>query len=61
MWTLQKNDMAGKTEKTPFEDMFVWNSFLTREFRMQLKTTHWIVPLVHGFFKQVNVLMPIGD
>lgn len=55
MWSLQRNVNAGKVENMPFDDMFVWNSFLTREFRNQVFSPHWTVALVHGFFKQVKL------
>ncbi|MCO5577099.1 hypothetical protein L7F22_030921 [Adiantum nelumboides] len=54
MWCLQKNVLEDDAESMPFDDMFVWNSFLTREFRNQIYGPHWTVALVHGFFKQVS-------
>ncbi|KAH7315454.1 hypothetical protein KP509_21G050400 [Ceratopteris richardii] len=55
MWCLQSNFKAGQHEGMPYEDMFVWNSFLTREIRGEVKSSQWTVALVHGFFKQVKL------
>eukprot|EP00249_Psilotum_nudum_P024421 c29179_g3_i1 orf=3-1247(-) len=55
MWSLQKNSCLGDLEKMPYDDMFVWNTFLTHGIRQQLKSLHWTVALVHGFFKQVHL------
>lgn len=54
MHTLQKNLCGDDTKLVPYETMFVWNAFLTREIRSHLRNTLWTVPLVHGFFKQVK-------
>ncbi|KAI5084664.1 hypothetical protein GOP47_0000833 [Adiantum capillus-veneris] len=55
MWSLQKNVFECDSDNMPFDDMFVWNSFITREFRNQLYSPHWTVALVHGFYKQVRL------
>ncbi|KAL5698536.1 hypothetical protein ACHQM5_029562 [Ranunculus cassubicifolius] len=55
MRSLQKNLYEGLTGPVLYEKMFVWNEFLTRGIRHQLKNTLWTVALVHGFFKQVNL------
>ncbi|MCO5606025.1 hypothetical protein L7F22_060212 [Adiantum nelumboides] len=57
MWCLQKNVLEDDAESMPFDDMFVWNSFLTREFRNQIYGPHWTVALVHGFFKQIGYVI----
>ena len=33
--------------------IFIWNEFITRKIRDDVKNTNWTVALVHGFFKQV--------
>eukprot|EP00899_Mesostigma_viride_P018725 jgi/Mesvir1/26854/Mv20603-RA.2 len=38
-----------------YENMFVWNEFLTRSMRRALGNTRWAIPLVHGFFQQVKL------
>eukprot|EP00250_Pteridium_aquilinum_P012832 c20972_g1_i1 orf=656-3202(-) len=55
MWCLQSNVKASQLERMPYDDMFVWNAFLTREFRNELKSSLWTVALVHGFFRQVKL------
>ncbi|KAG0615581.1 hypothetical protein M758_5G052900 [Ceratodon purpureus] len=36
----------------PYDNMFVWNAYLTSSIRQALKNTRWTVALVHGFFEQ---------
>ncbi|XP_024024532.1 phosphoinositide phosphatase SAC2 isoform X1 [Morus notabilis] len=55
MRSLQKNLRDYKTGDFVYETMFVWNEFLTREIRNNLKNTLWTVALVYGFFKQVDL------
>uniref|UniRef100_A0A7N0RGD1 SAC domain-containing protein n=1 Tax=Kalanchoe fedtschenkoi TaxID=63787 RepID=A0A7N0RGD1_KALFE len=57
MHSLQKNICDIEAGQFIYEKMFVWNEFLTREIRDQLKGTDcaWTVPLVYGFFKQVKL------
>lgn len=55
MWCLQSNVKASQQEKVPYDDMFVWNAFLTREIRTELRSSLWTVALVHGFFRQVKL------
>ncbi|XP_057535659.1 phosphoinositide phosphatase SAC2-like [Amaranthus tricolor] len=56
MHSLQKNLCDEENKLAPYETMFVWNAFLTREIRSLLGNTLWTVALVHGFFKQVKIL-----
>lgn len=56
MWSLQRNAIASKVDKMPYDDMFVWNSFLTRKFRSELKSDLWTVAIVHGYFKQMKLV-----
>ena len=53
MRSLQKNLCDNKAEELLYETMFVWNEYLTRGIRNNLKNTFWTVALVYGFFKQV--------
>ena len=53
MHSLQRNLCKNETGLVHYETMFVWNEFLTRGIRNNLKNTLWTVALVYGFFKQV--------
>lgn len=53
MCNLQKNLATRKSSRVPYESMFVWNEYLTREIRSTLRSNLWTVALVHGFFEQV--------
>ncbi|XP_030968163.1 phosphoinositide phosphatase SAC2-like isoform X3 [Quercus lobata] len=55
MRSLQKNLCDNKAEELLYETMFVWNEYLTRGIRNNLKNTLWTVALVYGFFKQVKL------
>ncbi|PIN09546.1 putative phosphoinositide phosphatase [Handroanthus impetiginosus] len=55
MLSLQKNLSFHYTGLVLYETMFVWNEFLTRGIRNQLKNSVWTVALVYGFFKQVKL------
>lgn len=37
----------------PYENIFVWNAYLTQPIRSRCKNTIWTIALVHGHFKQV--------
>lgn len=52
MQSLQKNVLSIGEEGMPYEDIFVWNAFLTQAIRSRCKNTIWTIPLVHGNFKQ---------
>lgn len=53
MRSLQKNVQAVGGESVPYENIFVWNTFLTRAIRSRCINPHWTIALVHGHFKQV--------
>lgn len=57
--TLQSNI----TEKNAFESgsdtTYVWNEFLTNDFREQTENPIWNVALVHGFFGQECLRFPV--
>lgn len=55
MQSLQRNMLANEAERMPYENMFVWNAFLTRSIRQSLNNTRWTVALIHGSFQQVKM------
>lgn len=55
MRSLQKNLCGDETGQVLYETMFVWNEFLTRGIRNNIKNTLWTVALVYGFFKQAKL------
>ncbi|KAL0927812.1 hypothetical protein M5K25_002023 [Dendrobium thyrsiflorum] len=55
MQSLQKNVLASGDEKMPYENMFVWNTFLTQAIRSRCNNTLWTIALVHGHFKLVRL------
>lgn len=56
MQSLQKNVISMGEEGMPYDNMFVWNAFLTQAIRSRCKNTIWTIALVHGNFKQVGNL-----
>jgi hypothetical protein len=56
MWSLQKNAVKDGEKRTPHDDMFIWNSYLIYGFRNQVQNPQWVVPLIHGYFYQVEML-----
>lgn len=57
MLSFQKNLCNHETGLGVYDTMFVWNEYLTRGIRNQLKNTMWTVALVYGFFRQVKLLV----
>ncbi|KAM0946408.1 putative SAC domain, polyphosphoinositide phosphatase Fig4 [Dioscorea sansibarensis] len=55
MRSLQQNVLAEGTPMMPYENMFVWNAFLTQPIRCKCNNTTWTIALVHGHFKQVRM------
>ncbi|XXG87112.1 hypothetical protein AAC387_Pa11g1879 [Persea americana] len=55
MQSLQKNVLATGEEMMSYENIFVWNAFLTQSIRSKCKNTLWTIALVHGHFKQVRL------
>jgi hypothetical protein len=55
MRNMQANVKSVDEERMPYDNMFVWNAFLTRGIRQSLKNSRWIVALVHGFFEQTRL------
>ncbi|KAG7025919.1 Phosphoinositide phosphatase SAC2, partial [Cucurbita argyrosperma subsp. argyrosperma] len=48
MRSLQDNLNRNKTDQSVYKSMFVWNEYLTRGIRKQLKNNIWTVALVRG-------------
>lgn len=40
-------------EGMPYDNIFVWNAYLTQAIRSRCNNTFWTIALVHGHFKQV--------
>lgn len=55
MRSLQKNVLSAGNEGMPYDDIFVWNAFLTQPIRSRCKNTIWTIALVHGNFKQIRL------
>lgn len=55
MQSLQKNMLSMGEEEMPYENIFVWNAFLTHPIRSRCKNTIWTIALVHGHFKQIRL------
>ncbi|KAH0896080.1 hypothetical protein HID58_045648 [Brassica napus] len=56
MRSFQKNMCDHESGGTTlYKKMFVWNEFLTRGIRHNLRNTVWTVALVYGFFKQTTL------
>ncbi|KAK9134653.1 hypothetical protein Syun_013983 [Stephania yunnanensis] len=55
MQSLQRNVTTVDEERMPYENMFVWNAFLTQAIRSRCNNTLWTIALVHGHFKQVRL------
>ncbi|KAJ7282190.1 hypothetical protein O6H91_10G028800 [Diphasiastrum complanatum] len=55
MQSLQKNALGGEGNNIPYENMFVWNAYLTRGIRECLKNTRWTIALIHGYFEQARL------
>ncbi|KAK6937999.1 SAC domain [Dillenia turbinata] len=54
MQSLQKNVLSTGEEGMPYENIFVWNAFLTQAIRSRCNNTIWTIALVHGNFKQTR-------
>lgn len=55
MQSLQKNVLSMGEEGMPYENIFVWNAFLTQAIRSRCNNTIWTIALVHGHFKQIRL------
>lgn len=52
MCCLQRNVLENTPQDVLYDNMFVWNAFLTRGIRQRLNSTRWTVALIHGSFQQ---------
>ena len=52
--TVQHN-LTHTERADPFECIFVWNEYLTRDLRHELRDNKWLLPLVHGSWQQRNL------
>lgn len=63
MQSLQKNVMSTAAEGMPYDNIFVWNAYLTQAIRSRCNNTAWTIALVHGHFRQVrkanSLLLPV--
>ncbi|CAN4119701.1 unnamed protein product [Withania somnifera] len=55
MQSLQKNVLSTGEDGVPYDNIFVWNSYLTHTIRSRCKNTMWTIALVHGHFKQTRL------
>ncbi|KAJ6297286.1 hypothetical protein OIU78_022925 [Salix suchowensis] len=55
MQSLQKNVTSTGEDGMPYDNMFVWNAYLTRAIRSRCGNTIWTIALVHGNFKQIRL------
>ncbi|KAL5222739.1 hypothetical protein ABZP36_027452 [Zizania latifolia] len=55
MQSLQQNVTSAGTKEMLYENLFVWNTFLTEPIRSRCRNTLWTVALVHGHFKQAKL------
>lgn len=53
MQSLQKNVLSTCEEGMPYDNIFVWNAYLTQAIQSRCNNTIWTIALVHGHFKQV--------
>lgn len=54
MQSVQRNEILRDDTSMPYENMFVWNAFLSRGIRKEVQSTQWTVALMHGFFEQAT-------
>ncbi|KAF3445442.1 hypothetical protein FNV43_RR10618 [Rhamnella rubrinervis] len=55
MQSLQKNVLSVGEERMPYDNIFVWNAYLTQAIRSRCNNTIWTIALVHGHFKQTRL------
>lgn len=56
MQSLQKNVSSDQDGGMPYDNIFVWNAYLTQAIRSRCNNTIWTIALVHGHFRQVCLL-----
>lgn len=55
MQSLQKNVSSTGAEQMPYDNMFVWNAYLTQAIRSRCNNSIWTIALVHGHFEQIRL------
>ncbi|KAI5567551.1 hypothetical protein BDE02_13G097900 [Populus trichocarpa] len=55
MQSLQKNVISNGEDRMPYDNIFVWNAYLTQAIRSRCGNTMWTIALVHGNFKQIRL------
>uniref|UniRef100_A0A7N0VMF0 SAC domain-containing protein n=1 Tax=Kalanchoe fedtschenkoi TaxID=63787 RepID=A0A7N0VMF0_KALFE len=55
MQSLQKNVTSCGEEGMSYENIFVWNAYLTQAIRTRCNNSAWTIALVHGHFKQARL------
>ncbi|PON85051.1 SAC domain containing protein [Trema orientale] len=55
MQSLQKNVLSSGEEGLPYDNMFVWNAYLTQPIRSRCNNSIWTIALVHGHFEQIRL------
>ncbi|KAM6563264.1 hypothetical protein CsatB_023262 [Cannabis sativa] len=55
MQSLQKNVLSSGEDGMPYDNMFVWNSYLTQSIRSRCNNSIWTIALVHGHFEQIRL------
>ncbi|XP_004515384.1 phosphatidylinositol-3-phosphatase SAC1 isoform X1 [Cicer arietinum] len=55
MQSLQKNVVSDQEGEMPYDNIFVWNAYLTQAIRSRCNNTIWTIALVHGHFRQVRL------
>ncbi|KAL5129516.1 Phosphoinositide phosphatase SAC1 [Glycine soja] len=57
MQSLQKNVSSSSSQEggMPYDNIFVWNAYLTQAIRSRCNNTIWTIALVHGHFRQIRL------
>ncbi|MED6167933.1 Phosphoinositide phosphatase sac1 [Stylosanthes scabra] len=55
MQSLQRNVSCDQDAGMPYDNIFVWNAYLTQAIRSRCNNTIWTIALVHGHFRQARL------
>ncbi|KAK7404211.1 hypothetical protein VNO78_04899 [Psophocarpus tetragonolobus] len=55
MQSLQKNVSSNQDGGMSYDNIFVWNAYLTQAIRSRCNNTIWTIALVHGHFRQIRL------
>ncbi|ESW03281.1 hypothetical protein PHAVU_011G001200 [Phaseolus vulgaris] len=55
MQSLQKNVSPSEDGGMSYDNIFVWNAYLTQAIRSRCSNTIWTIALVHGHFRQIRL------